>query len=344
MLYTTTRNNQDTFTAQRVLRSGRAPDGGLFVPFHLPVYTEEEIKRLSSIGFNSRLAEILNLLFGSHLTGFDIDLALGKRSVRLQQLGQRLFLAECWHNIQWQFAEILNALSHLVFSDRESEPAQSGWVETGIRMAVLFGIIGELIRNGLVSAEKPVDLAMVSGNFSGPMAAWYARGMGLPIGNIVCCCNENAVLWDFICHGQLRTDGIAVDTLVPEADILVPEGLERLITLYGGPAEVDRYVDCLHSGRTYYVDDGLLDRMRKGIYVTVSSEQRIISTVSSSFSAHQCVLSLSSALAYAGLQDYRARTGSSRMALIMTDKSPRLDMPMVADILGLTGLEFEKYL
>ena len=339
MLYTTTRNNLETFTVQRVLNSRRAPDGGLFVPFHLPIFSEQEILHFAGIGFNARLAEILNLLFGSHLTGYDIDLAVGKRSVRLQQLGQRLFMAECWHNTQWQFSELLNGLSKLVSSDPEAEPELSGWLETGIRIAVLFGVVGELIREGLTSAEKPVDISVVSGNFSGPMAAWYARGMGLPIGNIVCCCNENGALWDFICHGQLRTDGIAVRTAVPEADILVPEGLERLIALYGGSLEAERYVECLRSGRTYYVDDGPLGRMRRGIYVTVSSQQRIFATVSASFSAHQYILSLSSALAYAGLQDYRARTGTSRLALIMTDNSPRTNLSLIADI---TGVEMQK--
>lgn len=343
MLYTTTRNNQETFTAQRVLISKRAPDGGLFVPFRLPVYSAEEISRLSSMSFHARLAEILNLMFSARLTGYDIDLAVGKRAVRMRQLGQRLFVAECWHNTQWQFSELLNGLSGLILSDSDAAPEVTGWLETGIRMAVLFGAVGELIREGVVSAEKPVDVSMVSGNFSGPMAAWYARGMGFPIGNIVCCCNENSALWDFICHGQLRTDGIALRTHVPEADILIPEGLERLIALYGGAEEVERYVDCLRAGKTYYMDDGLLGRLRKGLYVTVSSEQRILSTVSSSFSAHQCVLSLSAALAYAGLQDYRARTGTSRVALIMADRSPGLDLPLMEEIIGYPEKDLEKY-
>lgn len=344
MLYITSRNNLDTFTAQRVLSTRRAPDGGLFIPFHLPVLSQEEIARMCNISFNARLAEIMNLLFGVHLTGYDVDLAVGKRCVRLHQLGQRLFAAECWHNTQWEFSGMVSALSRLVYSGKEEGTETGGWLDTGIRMAVLFGIFGELTREGLVSAGKPADISMVSSNFSGPMAAWYARGMGLPIGNIVCCCNENGVLWDFICHGQLRTDGIAVRTAVPEADILVPEGLEQMIALYGGPQEVQQYVECLHTGRTYYVEDGLLGRMRKGIYVTVSSEQRIFSTVSSSFSAHNYLLSPSSALAYAGLQDYRARTGESRLALIMTDSSPRKSLELIGDTLGTDAQALEKYL
>ena len=46
MLYVTTRNNRDAYTAQRVLRENRGPDGGLYVPFREPVFSREEIDAL----------------------------------------------------------------------------------------------------------------------------------------------------------------------------------------------------------------------------------------------------------------------------------------------------------
>lgn len=344
MLYTTTRSNADTFTVHRVLHSQRAPDGGQFLPFHLPVFSQDDLIQQYKGSFNDRVARAINILFSKQLTGYDIDLALGKRSVRMQQLNQRLFTAECWHNPQWDYSGMEKQLLYLICDEKDSEPAISDWAEIGIRMAVLFGIVGEMVVNGLASQEKPVDLAMLSGNFSAPMAAWYARGMGLPIGNIVCCCNENSALWDFICHGQLRTDGIARRTMIPEADIMIPKHLEHLISLYGGPAEVAYYVDCLHIGKTYYAEDGLIRRLRQGIYVTVSSENRILNTVSNSFSTHKYLLSLSSSLSYAGLQDYRARTGESRTAVILTEKSPRLDMEAISGLTGISDRELEQYL
>ena len=41
MLYVTTRNNRDAFTAQRVLTENRGPEGGLFLPFREPLFSEE---------------------------------------------------------------------------------------------------------------------------------------------------------------------------------------------------------------------------------------------------------------------------------------------------------------
>ena len=51
MLYVTTRDDKDAYTAHRTLHSDFAPDGGQFVPFKLPVFTEEEIKRFADGNF-----------------------------------------------------------------------------------------------------------------------------------------------------------------------------------------------------------------------------------------------------------------------------------------------------
>lgn len=336
MLYVTTRNNVDAFTAQRTLTLRRGPDGGLFMPYRIPVFSQDEVRGLAGKRFNVNLADTLNLLFGSHLTSYDIDLALGRHSVRLRQLGQKIIIGECWHNTDWHIQRLIHDLSVLVLGQTDVEPEQKGWIQIGIRISVLVAIFGELIREGLADTDNTVDIAQVSGDFSGPMAAWYARNMGLPIGNIICCCNENAVLWDFICHGVLRTDAVAVKTSVDEANVATPEYLEHLICLYGGPAEIEQYVQALHHGSNYYLEDGMLNRLRQGLYVTVSSEKRILNTIPSAFSTHHYILSAAGALAYAGLQDYRARSGSTKTSLIMTEKSPSFDAEIIGSVLGIS--------
>lgn len=343
MLYAATRNDRDAFTVHRMLRDGRSPDGGLFVPFRLPVLSEEELSALGSVNCNTATANILNLFFGTHLTGYDIDLHLGHFPVRLLHLNQRIILAECWHNLQWQFARMEECLISLV--KPEGIPSCEGaWEKVGVRIAVLFGIFGELIRCGSADRDNPVDISMVCGDFSAPMAAWYARAMGLPIGNIVCCCNANSNLWDFICHGQMRTDGVAVHTAVSEGDVVVPVGIERLIHGCCGTEEACRFAECLHNGKTYYLDERLLHSLRKGIYVTVSSDRRILQTIPSACATHGCILSPASALAYAGLEDYRARTAESRRALVMTDISPKQCLSAVAAAMGVGEEELKRIL
>ena len=343
MLYVTTRNNRDAFTAQRVLQDRRAGDGGFYVPFRLPVLSEAEIGSFAEKSFNKCVAEVLNLLFNTRLTSFDLDLSVGRYTVRLQTLNTRIIMAECWHNPQWLFSCLVQELVELVRGEA-SEPVTGEWAEIGVRTAVLFGIFGELMRHGMASTEKKVDISVVAGDFSAPMSAWYARAMGLPVGNIVCACNENGNLWNFICHGQLKTDGTAIPTVTPEADIVVPAGIERLIYAIGGCPEVERYLEALRLGRTYYMEEKLLHRLRQGIYVTVTSQQRILETIPNVYATHDYILSASSALNYIGLQDYRAKTGECRNALILTEKSPRSDGDLVAAALGFTRQTLERLL
>ena len=336
MLYTTTRSHNDTFTAHRTLMHNRGPDGGLFVPFRIPVFSEDEILLLGQRSFNQILADTLNLFFNTHLTAYDVTFTMGRAPVRIQQLGQKILMTECWHNTDWDFAGMIRDLSKLILADKKEEPSYTGWVGIGIRIAVLFGVFGELIRTGVAGPGNNIDVALVCGDFSGVMSCWYAKKMGIPIGNIVCCCNENGNVWNFICHGQLRTDTVARRTAIPEGDIVIPEGLERLISVYGGQEEVQRYVNSIHSGTTYYVEESFLKRIRNGIYVTVSSETRVMSTIPNVFVTHNYLLEPCSALAYAGLQDYRSRTGEMRTALVMMEKSPQLNSDVVAEALGIT--------
>lgn len=344
MLYVTTRNDQEVYTAHRALREGRGPDGGLYVPFRDPVFTDEDICALREKSFNRCVADVLNVLFQSHLTAWDVDFVIGRYAVRLQMLGKRLIVSEGWHNLESEFSRIVRNLSALLQGEKTVAVCPGSWTEVGIRIAVLFGIFGELMREAILDGNQKIDISVVSGDFSSPMSAWYARKWGLPIGNIICACNENSNLWDFICHGTLRCGDVALTTDTPGADVVVPEGLERLIYGIGGKEETARYLEALRKGGNYYVEDMMLHRLRKGLYVTVSSRSRVASTIPTVFGTHSYVLSPYAALAYAGLQDYRARTGESRTALLLEERSPLLDEETVSAALGITAETLKEYL
>ena len=186
---------------------------------------------------------------------------------------------------------------------------------------------------------------MVSGDFSAPMSAWYARAWGLPIGNIVCCCNENSAVWELIYHGQLRTDGISVRTATPEADVTLPDGLERLISSACGEAEALRFVDSCRIGKVYAPPEAVLRKLREGIWVSVVSGERMSSTIPSVYATNSYLLSPYAALSHAGLLDYRVGTGETRCALVLAERNPLCDVDTVAsamkmnagEIAGLSG-------
>lgn len=333
MLYVTTRNNRDAYTVQRALSENRGPDGGMYLPFRMPYFPLEELEELEKQGFSSTVAFVLNRLFRTRLTGFDVEFACGRSPVRLRQLRHRILVAELWHNPSDRYQGLEKSLITLVGGEK------GGFAKIAVRTAVLFGIYGILRREGIHGA----DLAIVSGDFSGPISGLYGRCWGLNIGNIVCACNENRELWNLLSHGQLRTDAVCVSTPVPQADVAVPEELERLIYEAGGTAEVQRYLDICRRGGVYTPDDGVLSHLRQGMRVCVVSSQRLGTIIPSVYRTHGYLLSPDGALAYGALQDYRSGTGQTGSAVLLEERSPLLDGVLVAGAMDIPVSELAAY-
>ena len=129
MLYATTRNSTEAYTAQYVLSRNRGPDGGLFVPFRIPQLTQEEELALGKKSFNECLTDALDRLFGVHLTAFDADFSLGRQPVRLHAMGQKILVAECWHNTDWTFSRLIQDAARLLNAESQVRPETKGWTE-----------------------------------------------------------------------------------------------------------------------------------------------------------------------------------------------------------------------
>lgn len=335
MLYITTRNRRDAFTAQRALRENRGPDGGMYLPFRGPSYSAEEWKVLAAAPFGQRVAEILNRMFGTRLTCWDVDVCIGRNPVPIVPLGHRTLAVELWRNPGQSCEHMARELAEQLLDEPNYK---TGWLSIALRIALLFGIFGQL------NPQEPTDISVLSGDFSAPISAYYAKQWGLPIGTIICCCNENSGLWELLCHGQLRTDATSIRTVIPEADVALPENLERLIFEAGGEAEVERYLEACRRGGTYAPGGAVLADMGRGFRVSVVSSSRIGQTISSVYRTHNYVLSPAAALSYAGLMDARAKPGLAKNALILAEKSPALDGTLTAASLNISERELRELL
>ena len=98
MLYLSTRNKADSFTAYKVLHSAVAPDRGMFMPMRLPVQDDIALAAYERMSFGETTAAILNLFFGTELKGWDVDFAVGRQAMELVSAGYKVFMAESWHN------------------------------------------------------------------------------------------------------------------------------------------------------------------------------------------------------------------------------------------------------
>lgn len=273
----------------------------------------------------------MNLFFDSSLTGWDIEFQIGRFPVRYVSVGHKILFAECWHNPDWNFQRFVRSISDRICPEAHG----CFWAETAIRCAFLFGISGQLMSEGYISFQEPADISVSGGDLSAVLSALYAREMGLPIGNIICCCNDNGSMWDLLHQGQIRTDGICVRTSTPDANAWVPEGLEQLIYCCAGEVETRRFNLCCREGSTYYPDDSTLLSLRRALHVSVVGEKRMRETISGIFRGSSYVLSPYTALAYSGAQDYRVRTQENGLCLVLAEKGPECDATTIAEALNI---------
>jgi len=131
---------------------------------------------------------------------------------------------------------------------------------------------------------------------------------------------------------------------VPEADVALPQDLERLIFECGGSRAVEGYLETCRRGGLYTPEELLLQDLRRGLYVSVVSSQRIENTIPSVYATHDYLMTPASALAYAGAMDYRAKTGATRPIVVLADRSPLREAASVAKALGMTESELKQKL
>lgn len=326
MRYVTTRKDQETYPARKALEEDRGPDGGLFLPALTPNFSLEELEKLWEKPFTARIAQVLNGFFDTAITQWDVDFCVGRHPVELVGLPQKILVAQCWHNWEGELAYLVRVLASRLRPD--AEPVPTDWLEVAVRIALLLAILGQVRETVGFSQGQKVDISLLSGEFYGPISAWYARLWGAPIGSIVCCCNENNQIWELLHRGQLHTDAVAVQTAMPLADVAVPAGLERLVFATGGARETGRYQQILRQGGVYAPGEECLAAMARGMAVSVVGKQRMEATMRSVY-ACGTLLGPYDGLCHAGLLDHRTHTGGRAWALIFSERAPRRDWAAV---------------
>lgn len=337
MLYATTRSKTDSYTAHRALAENKAPDGGFFLPFRMPVLEPVQLRKLKEQSFSETVAQILNLFFSSGITAWDVDCCIGKSAARIISMPHRVHLAKLWNNPQGDYAYICGRLYEKLYG-KTPETGVTDWAGIAIRIAVLFGI-GSLLQKMDIAS---FDVAVNTGDFSAPIAVWYARKMGLSVGTIICACNENSAAWDFLHRGELNTGMTTVHTATPELDISNPPGLERLIFATLGFDETQKYLTAVSKGRLYQIRPDMTQCINKGVFVSVIGNDRIDSVISSVYRSNNCILDPYTAVSYGSLQDYRAKTGESCPTILFWDKNPVHYLAAVQNATGLSKGEIEK--
>lgn len=308
MLYLSTRNTTDCYTAYRALNEAQTPDCGIFVPFRLQKLTDGELLELRAQTPCEAVARILNLFFGVKLTGWDVECVIGRSPVKPETVNQRLLFAEFWRNPDGSLKYLINNLYRRMTAKVYPHNIPSGWAYIAIEIALLFGLYA--------AAEsvpvQGIDVAVEAGDFADITAIEYAKQIGLPINMMVCATNENSAVWDLFTKGDFNT--VAVSDK--------PKYLECFLFARLGKDAVLRYLDACSQKRIYRVDEVQLRTLSENIFCSVVSSNRVESIISGMFRANGYAIDPGTAVAYGGLQDYRANGGLNRDTLLLAKHRP----------------------
>ncbi len=316
MLYQNTRNKIDPYTAHRVLHREATIGEGQILPMTLPAFDEDKLQQVLSMSFAETVSDILNIFFPGKITALDITFALGKTPARVDAIGQKVLMGVLWDN-QARSAEHLIDVINDKLCDEAKKP--TSWARIAIQIAILFGLFSDLKRQGVEQA----DVAVATGDLETAFAVWYARNMGLPVGAIICVCNENSNCWDFLRRGSLNTGAQTVNTSLPEMDVQLPLHLETLLFATLGRSAVEEYVNAVNNVGIYSLDEEQLPVVNDGIYVCVVGSNRVADVISSVAKTDRYALDGYAAAVYGGVQDYRAKTGKNSHTLVWVNHSPR---------------------
>ena len=303
MLYLTTRSKADSFTAYKVLRSERAPDGGQFLPMQLPVLTDHQLAALERMSFGETAAFMLNLFFGTELTGWDVDFAVGRQVMTLADAGHGVMVAESWHNPADSHDYMVSRLLALAMGEKFAPIKPSLWFRAVIDIALVFASYGKLCRSGVYLFDIAVETADLQMLF----ALRYAQKMGLPLGKIILGSLEADGLWEFFSYGDY-----------PTGRKVRPTGLEALLWLEFGHDTVKEYLHIAEKRGIYKLPLPQLHQLRDGLFVTVVGDGRASDIADGTRRAGGYPMEITTARAFGALQDYRAKFGDKQKTLLFS--------------------------
>lgn len=326
MLYLTTRNSHDAYTAYRTLCSDCAQDSGAYVPLSIPLFSAAEIFSLKNKAFGNIIADILNHFFSAKLTGWDVEFAIGRNPSKFSVISQKTVVAELWHSPEGCFDSFVKALYVRLNDKNTNSQIPTEWFKTAVRIAVLFALYGKLLSENVLAHNETYDISVCLNDFTSLSAVSYAKEMGLPIGTVICTCADSDFLWDIIHRGVFPAVDMNTETRL---------GIERLLSSALGVSAVTTMIERHNSNKTYLLSDEDIPRFKRDMFCAVIGKSRATSIMNSIYRSNSYIIDPVAALSYGGLQDYRSKLGDNRITLLLSESSP---LSHVAEISNATGL------
>lgn len=326
MLYSITTNNSITFESHCPLTQDYTADRGIFVPLEFPHFSHKDILALQENSFGQNIANIMNLFFSTELNGWDVDFCIGRSTMRMTQVNGKLLAIELWHTPTDNFSYFASRL-YATITKTPTNDTPTEWFHICVKIALLFATFGELARCSILESVATLDFSLSGNDLSMPLAAFYAKKMGLPIGSLIVSSDRNKSLWNLIHRGDIylsdRSEALSVS-------------IERLIHGTLGSVAACEFRQAYNQGQVYHIDEELLPTLNDGIFCVITGAERSKQTIYSVYRTNQYILDPETAMCVGGLQDYRSKSGEHNLTAVFSEQSPRLHLDYIESATGLT--------
>ena len=199
----------------------------------------------------------------------------------------------------------------------------------------------DLVNTGSIQMGDTLDITVPTGNFGNILAAWLAKGMGVPLGKLVCASNSNNVLTDFLSTGTYDRNRPFHTTVSPSMDILISSNLERLLYFAAGAERCAAYMKALSTEGKYTVAADVFEIIRRDFDGDYCSEEACLDRIASTFTNYNYLLDPHTAVAVTAAERYLCGNESKHM-LVVSTASPYKFTPAVAKALGIPAHEDEE--
>ena len=186
-----------------------------------------------------------------------------------------------------------------------------------------FRAYRDLLDAGKIRLGDEVNFSVPTGNFGDILAGYLAKGLGLPVGALICASNANNVLTDFIRTGTYDRRRPLLKTTSPSMDILVSSNLERLLYLLSGDTKlVAGLMKELNTQGVYTIPAQLLEKIQSQFWAACCDDARAAEIIGRVYKEDGYLCDPHTASGWAAAEDYVAETGDHRPMVVLSTASP----------------------
>ena len=235
-----------------------------------------------------------------------------QKAQMVTQKGKNTFVAGIKGNFDDAQSAVKKIFTDKAFADKLKEKGYVFSSANSINIGRLapqivyyFYAYAQMVKSQAIKMGDELNFTVPTGNFGNILAGFYAKNMGLPIGNLICASNDNKVLYDFFKTGIYDINREFIVTVSPSMDILISSNLERLLYHLSQSSEKTNELMKKLSAEGKYSFKA--QSCFKGEYASIKETFDAIKS-----KCEECgyVMDTHTAVAYCGLKKYLAEAGN----------------------------------